>query len=301
MDETLIFALAGLSALLIFLIGYTFFIPKSNKGFAPDNKEMQKEDSTLRTFTLLTNELMLAMPAVERETKKPKKDVVTENLLIKAGNPWGLTVSEFKTMKMSMMFYGLIIGFVIGIPLSLSAPIPSPVTAGLVALLMFNYPSSKYKDLAKTRDLEFKRQLPEALDLIHIALSGGMSFARAIESSIPSMQDGIVKDEFKNISRDVNSGATMHDALDKFADRAPNDSIKTFARSVQAAIKTNAPMAEILESRAKASREDFFSFIHQKVAQLESKIWMILSPTMLPALMIITVLPSGSVMMEALG
>lgn len=299
--DTLSVAIAGIVALLFFVVGYTFFVPKSTRGFAPDNKEVQKEDSTLRMFTVLTNELMLAMPAFEREPKKPKKDVAVENLLIKAGNPWGLTVSEFKTLKLAGLFYGVIFGFAIGIPLSLYAPVPSWATAGLVGLLVYNLPSSKYKDLAKSRELEFKRLLPEALDLIHIALSGGMSLPRAMESAIPSMKDSIVKEEFKKIVRDVNAGETMHNALDKFASRAPNDSIKTFARSLQSAIKTNAPMAEILESRAKASREEFFAFVHQRVAQLESKIWMILSPSMLPALMIITILPSGSIMMNALG
>lgn len=298
--DTLSLAIAGIIALLFFVIGYTFFVPKSTRGFAPDNKEAQKEDSTLRLFTVLTNELMLTLPAIDKEPKKPKKDVATENLLIRAGNPWGLTVSEFKTMKLAGLFYGVIFGFVLGIPLSLSIPVPAWVVAALGGLLLFNYPSSKYKDLAKSRDLEFKRLLPEALDLIHIALSGGMPLARAIESAVPSMKDSIVKEEFKKLVSDVNAGETMHSSLDKFASRAPNDSIKTFARSLQSAIKTNAPMAEILESRAKASREEFFSFIHQKVAQLESKIWMILSPTMLPALMIITILPSGSIMMNAL-
>lgn len=197
--DTLSVAIAGIVALLFFVVGYTFFVPKSTRGFAPDNKEVQKEDSTLRMFTVLTNELMLAMPAFEREPKKPKKDVAVENLLIKAGNPWGLTVSEFKTLKLAGLFYGVIFGFAIGIPLSLYAPVPSWVTAGLVGLLVYNLPSSKYKDLAKSRELEFKRLLPEALDLIHIALSGGMSLPRAMESAIPSMKIVLLKKSLKKL------------------------------------------------------------------------------------------------------
>lgn len=45
--DTLSVAIAGIVALLFFVVGYTFFVPKSTRGFAPDNKEVQKEDLRL--------------------------------------------------------------------------------------------------------------------------------------------------------------------------------------------------------------------------------------------------------------
>ena len=298
---TLPIALGGLVALLVFMVGYTFLVPKTSRGFSPDNKKEQEDNKGLKFFVGLTNEIMLALPETNKPMKKPKRDAAIESLLVRSGNPWNVTVSEFKLLKWVGLFLGFVIGLVVGIPVGLMTPVPSFVVIALCAFTGFYIPTSKHKDLAARRDQEFKRQLPEALDLIHIALSGGSSFQRAIDASIPSMQQGIVRTEFERISRDINSGATMERALDRFAERAPSDSVKTFARSVQSAIKTNAPLAEILAARAKASREEFFAYIHQKVAQLESKIWMILSPTMLPALMIITILPSSTIMAQALG
>lgn len=300
MDYTAI-ALGGLIGLLFFTVAYTFLVTKSTRGFTPDNQKQQSENESLKAMTALTNELMLALPELGGKVKKPKHDPVTESLLIRAANPWGVTVSEFKTLKFAGGFVGLLVGIPLGITLGVMTPVPWYVPIILGVLLGFYFPTSKYKDLAAKRDLEFKRQLPEALDLIHIALSGGSSFADAVESSIPNMQKGLVRTEFEMVMRDVAAGQTMFDAMEGFANRAPSDSIRTFARAIQSAIETNAPMSEILSSRAKASREEFFAYIHQKVAQLESKIWMILSPTMLPALMIISVMPSASIMAKALG
>lgn len=299
MDITI--ALGALIAITTFLLGYIILIPKSNKGFNPSNEEYLQQNDNFRRFSYIANELMLAMPATQNTMKRPKRDLKTESLLIRAGNPWSVTVSEFKVLKWT----GAFIGLILGIPISLlihsqSESIPIIAIIALSILLGFNTPTSKMKDLAAKRDLEFKRQLPEALDLISISLAGGMSFPRALAVSIPSMQRGIVRTEFELVSNDIAAGSTTEAALEKFALRAPNDSVKTFARAVQSAIKTNAPLAEILNSRAKASREEFFAYINQKVAQLESKIWMILSPTMLPALLIITVLPSGAQLMNAI-
>lgn len=294
-------ALAGLSALLVFLMGYLFLVPKSKRGFNPDNEDIQAENAQLRFFTHMANEMMLALPSHKAKTKTSQRDIKTEALLIKAGNPWKVTVSEFKTLKIT----GLIFGFIIGVPLGLlvhsqQESVPVVAVIAIATLLGFNTPTSKMKGIAAKRDLEFKRQLPEALDLITISLSGGSSFTRALGSSLKSMQPGVVHDELELVYKDISAGVTTNDALERFAQRAPSDSVKTFAKSVQSAIKSNAPLAEILNSRAKASREEFFAYVNQKVAQLESKIWMILSPTMLPALMIITVAPSGSQLMSSL-
>ena len=115
------------------------------------------------------------------------------------------------------------------------------------------------------------------------------------------MQKGILKGEFINMVRIMDAGGTLKEALDEFANRAPSDGILTFVRSVQSAAEVNAPMNEILEARAEASRQEFFALVHEKAAQLESKIWIILSPTMLPALIIISVAPSVNAIIEMLG
>lgn len=302
MDNTLVIAFAGLLALFVFLVGYALIIPKNTKGFNPNNDKQLEENSSLKFFVGLTNDLMKALPANSsgRKDNSSKSDKRVEELLIKSGNPWGITVTEFKTLKIVGALVGFVLGWFFGLALAVYAPIPPIVVVLLATFYGYYATEGKHKDTAKKRDLEFKRQLPEALDLISITLSGGSSFPRALEVSIPSMQPGIVRSEFERVSKDINSGSTLDNALEKMAYRAPNDTVKTFVRSVQAATKTNAPLAEILDSRARASREEFFSYIHQKVAQLESKIWMILSPTMLPALMIIVIMPSSMILMNSL-
>lgn len=133
-----------------------------------------------------------------------------------------------------------------------------------------------------------------------ISLSGGSTFTTAMRESIPNMQPGVLLDEFRKIVKSIDAGATLNQALQNFADRAPNDSITTFIKAVQEATELNVPLIDTLQSRAEASRREFFTLIQQKTATLESKMMAILAPTLVPALLICVLAPAAFSLMESL-
>lgn len=57
----------------------------------------------------------------------------------------------------------------------------------------------------------------------------------------------------------------------------------------------------MLQSRAETSRREFFALVQQKTATLEDKIMGVLTPTLIPALLIIVVAPAGASLMTMLG
>lgn len=296
------FIIGGLVAIIVSLVLYALLMPKGNNGQVFNSEEMKDSGLLLRMMSSIGNDFYNALPeGVIDQNKRRSANPRVESLIVRSGNPWNLNVTEFVSLQYLSAFLGFIAGWLAWFGLSVFTEIPWFVVVGLVTLFAFFIPRIKYSEQAKARDLEFKRQLPEALDLLIISLSGGRTFTQSVREIIPNMNESVLKEEFKNIVKSIDSGKTLNEALDDFATKAPNESILTFIRSVQSATEVNAPLVETLEARAEASRQEFFALIHEKTAQLESKIFMALTPTMMPAVMIIAIAPSAFSMMGTLG
>lgn len=295
------YIIAGLAALLIGLVLYALFVPKNENG--PDVFDQDSSNPLLKAMNILGNDLYKSLPAgfVKENQGEKRTNARVESLLTRSGNPWDLTAQEFISMRYIAGLLGFLASWVVYFAVNTAINIPWWIIVPLVTLFAAMIPTIKYNEQAKNRDLEFKRQLPEALDLLIISLSAGRTFASSLRGVLPNMQDSVLKEEFKTIVKNLDSGYTLKESLDDFASRSPNEGIETFVRSVQSATEVSAPLAETLETRAEASRQEFFDIIHQKTAQLESKIFLILTPLIMPAVMLIAIAPSISSMLETLG
>lgn len=287
-------------AIIAGLIGYAFFVPRATDSFNPSNEEEKSNNPLLKITQMLGGELYSTLPVGVTE-RMHRRNTQVKSLLVQSGNPWNLNEKEFVFFQWVTAFFGLIGGGAFW--LLSNNVVDLPVVAVVIAGGIFGFfvPRIKYKAFAKERDLEFKRQLPDALDLFIISLSSGVPFNQVIRDSIPNMQPGILRDEFATISKSVDTGRTLVDSLDDFAERAPNESIVTFIRALQEAIDLNVPIIDVLESRAQASREDFFAVIHKRTATLDSKMMGILTPTLIPALLIVVAAPVIFSLTNSLG
>lgn len=295
------YVISALLALAAALLAYAFFMPRNTDTFAPENEEQSEDNMILRLTTKISGELYTTLPASASNEKLKRPNIKIEQLLKKSGNPWGLKAEEFKFFQYTSALIGFAVGWLLWLPLNAMLELHWAVVVGFCTFLSFFIPRLKYADTAKRRDIEFKRQLPEALDLLIISLSSGTTFQQAVRDSLPQMAEGVLKDEFNEMSKAIDTGRTIIQALEGFSKRAPNESIATFVKAIQEAIELNVPMIDVLESRAEASRQEFFSMIHAKTAALSSKMMGILTPTLIPALMILVLAPAGSSLASSMG
>lgn len=279
-----------LSSLIVALGMYLVFVPRNDAVISVTDEEDTSESRFLKR---LSNEVYNTLPlGVEPGAKE---DVKIANLLRNSGNPWNISTVEFRTIQIGLLVVGAILGLLLSLVINqFTTKIPWYVVVALLAFVGYNFPKSRHKDIAKQRDLDFKRELPEALDLIIISISGGLTLEKSIREAIPNMTDGVLKDEFTDMVRQLDSGRTIDDALRLFGERSPNEGIKTFVQAVREATTLAVPMSEVLESRAEASREEYFAMIGNKTASLDQKMMIVLMPTLLPALMIVILSPSLS-------
>lgn len=300
MDNPVIIAI--FLTLAVFLLFYILLVPKNGRQYTQG--DYSESNALVRMANSIGNEVYSVLP----ENSKPRSrrrsgDRMSrvEVLFQRSANPWNLKPHDFTFFKVVFAFLGAILGTVVGFAVGYVIDfLPWFLFTGAGAVLGWIYPQSTYSSAAKARDLEFRRQLPEALDLIIISLTGGATFITAIRQSLDNMQPGILRDEFREIVKTVDSGATLSQALDNFASRAPNDSITTFVKAVQEATELNVPINAVLKSRADASRKDFFALIHAKTATLSSRMMMVLTPTLIPAILICVLAPAAFTLLNSL-
>lgn len=286
-------AISILIGVIVGLILYTLLIPRANENFKPAEGA---NTPMMKIAGLLGTELINSLPA-EFVHKKRDKTKIAE-LIQKSANPWRVTANEFFFLQFVGAIIGIILTTVLWYILSMTLNLPWILFALFGALFGFTYPRREYAHAAKQRDLEFKKQLPEALDLMRIALISGQTLSTSIKSAHEEMKEGVLKEEFGKMVLRLESGMSMENTLDHFAKVAPNEAIISFVKAIKQAQALNVQMTETLEMRAEASRQEHMSIIDQRISTLSGKMMMILAPTMLGAIFILTMAPLVETLMS---
>ena len=301
MDSPIVIALV--LSLVVGLIIYAFFVPRPDNSYQITGAEDATPSRWIRVLGVASSEIYstLPVPLANRLQAPPSSDI--ELLIQRSGNPWNLKANEFGITKIVTCLMGLLAGLIVGLLFKFVGFLDFPLFIWMGAFGLFGYfvPKLKYRSAANERNTDFKRQLPDALDLLIISLSSGTTFQNALRESLPNMRVGVLRDELKAVSRSLDSGKTLQDSLDDFGKKSPSESITAFVRAVQEATELNVPLIEVLESRADASRQEYFALLQQKTASLESRMMAVLTPTLVPALLITVMAPALSQLLETMG
>lgn len=293
MEVTIIAVLFGV---IIFLVAYAVFVPRATENFKP---AQDANSASMKLAGALGTELINSLPAEYVHKKRDKTNI--QHLLKRSGNPWRVTADEFFFLQFVSAFVGFIASWVLWALFSFVLGVSWFFLIPIITALSFFWPRYKYGQTARERDLEFKRQLPEALDMLQISLASGQALPAGLRSTTAEMREGVLRDEFKQMVRRNESGMSMEATLDAFASSAPSEAIESFVKSVKQAQKLSVPMEETLAQRAAASRAEYISLIDKKIATLGTKMTSILTPTLIPALLITILAPTMFIIMDALG
>lgn len=289
--------ITGLIVLLIVLLKAPTKVHKKYKVSRGNSLDANLESVLMMFGDDVSN--LLPKDYIQREMKNKN----THNLIISSGNPWGITIHEFILLKFLLCAIGIIIGVLLSVFLyittrNLILAIPVAIAA---PFLGFNYPNNVYDSSTKSRQSSFKADLPEAIDYLTMALSGGgYSLPTAFEKTLEYLPDNVVREEFQIIVNDLQSGKTMETALNDFANRVPSEGIRSFAKALNNANKLSVSMIEILKSRSYASRKELQLEIEKRVATLPTRVMLVLSPSAAFAVILVAVMPSIVAIMNML-
>lgn len=294
---------AGLASILIglaiFIYVYAMFAPKKTitrqySGEALENNhpsELDEADESASFNRYIRPMLRNFLPQspLSLQLKNSQIDK-TRDMLIKSGNPWKIRTEEFMGIQILFAFIGLILGILLMV-FPVVPVVPPALWVAIVPIALYLLPYSYHNTRIANRSDEIRRQLPEAIDLLVIAMTSGKTFEPALAEVAPVLPDGLLKEEFLKLDAELNSGRSVNDALLDFAHRSSSEEAETFGKAIVQATKLGSDVSETLSSQATAAREAYEARVEKKIARLSSIMMIPLVFTMIPSLILIILAP----------
>lgn len=292
--------IALLAFILVILIGYALTVRRSSINARFDN--LENSEGMTKYLAQLGQETVKVLPDSFVRTKKVK-DGSTAARLNRAGDPWGLDPVSFNVLKIGSAVLCLVLGILLGAFLKDTVTfIPwfvYPIAMGAFGYFLPDYDLNKRE---KDRMMAFRKQLPNALDFLRLETSTNNSVSLSFQKITPFLERGVVRDEFDNVCKDLDSGRSLEKSLRGLAERSPSPDIEAFVNVIiQAEKETGSSVQDALERRAKASRKEYIAILNNRIASVEPKIAAMLLPTMVGAMVIVAVGPSISTILRMLN
>lgn len=182
------------------------------------------------------------------------------------------------------LWQGLIIGLCLGI-------------AGLIG------PSFWLDRMKRKRQSNFRRALPDALDVLVICLEGGLSLSaglRRVSTELRTAHPELAS-ELAIVQREVQLGLTSGEALKKMGERSDLEEVRSLASVILQSERLGASLVKSLRVHAESLRLKRYQRAEEKAAVAATKV---LFPTLLfilPAVFVVVLGPAAFHLIEMFG
>jgi tight adherence protein C len=173
-------------------------------------------------------------------------------------------------------------------------------SAALGGVIGFVVPDVWIASRARDRQTDIQRMLPEALDLLAIAVQAGMGLEQAIEL-VARRLPGALGEELARMLQEVQLGASRREALTNLRARTEVPELSTFALSLAQADALGSPLGEVLRVQALQMRMLRRQRAREQAAKVPVKLLFPLLLCIFPALGIVVVGPAAVSIMKAFG
>ena len=200
-----------------------------------------------------------------------------------AGSPLGLTAADVMAVKGA----GALVGALAGLPFAAAAP----GRLGPVALLAapgagFLAPDAWLRRRAEARAAAMRRELPDVLDLLRVAIEAGLPPVRAL-GDVGRRHAGLLACELRATASAIELGAPRRQALATLTDRAPLPAIAALVAALDRAERHGAPLSPALSALARQARADGARRLAERAARAAPKIQLVVALLLVPAVMLI--------------
>ena len=170
--------------------------------------------------------------------------------LMGAGLSARFTATQFLALKSGLAAVGLLFLGILGFA---GSPAAGILLAPLGLALGFLVPDTYLTMRTRSRRDLVRAQLPDALDVLAVAVEAGLGLDGAIVKLTEHMQGPLI-DEFALTLGEIRIGESRHDALKKLTERVPTPEVAAFVRSVIQADQLGISLGRILRVQAADSR-----------------------------------------------
>jgi len=215
---------------------------------------------------------------------------VIENVdskLQKNGVSFAVTPGEFisSTIVFLMLFPAL------GWLAMSSSGSPDATVLVLLASVGAVLPQLWMRDTRTKRNFELVRNLPVYLEYLSMCVDAGLNFAGALKQSVDKGPKGAMRNEFRIVLRDINSGETRADALTRLEKRVDLSDISIFVRAVIQAERMGSSIKETLVIQAEQRLTERFQRAEKMAMEAPVKLVVPLVVFIFPLTFIILLFP----------
>jgi tight adherence protein C len=295
----MVFVLALIAAGGIFLVFLGFSLrPAASTGQILQQRLMAYEDS--RPLTIEEQELQLPFserflrPAIEkvgrlvsdRTPEKARQDL--QNKLNLAGRPFGLSSSDFMVVR----YVGTVVLGAVGLLLGLisQSPLWMIVFPVVGAATGWFYPVLWINQKVRGRRKEIQLALPDALDLLTIAVEAGLGFDAAIARVTDKFKNAL-SDEFAQVLQESRLGRPRLEAMDEMGRRTGVEDLHNFVQAVIQSEQMGVGIARILRIQSDEIRRRRRQRAQERAAQASLKMLFPMVGCIFPTLWIILLGP----------
>jgi tight adherence protein C len=218
---------------------------------------------------------------------------VTERLakeLVYAGSPRAWDAERILVVKLLLAVGLALLGFVGGGVAGYQPPMA--FLAGLLGAFVGWYvPEWLVRSRGQARQDEIDRMLPDALDLLSIAVEAGLGFAAPLQRVATEM-GGPLGQELYRVVQEMRLGRSRPDALRDLSDRCKVSALKEFVLAMIQADSFGIAITQVLKVQADELRLKRRQSIEEKAQKVPVKIIFPLIMCILPATFIVLAGPA---------
>ncbi|QED46415.1 type II secretion system F family protein [Cytobacillus dafuensis] len=240
-----------------------------------------KKKSTLDRFIIFLSRYADDFSALGERINFYSESPDVEVLLIKAGNPYGLSVARFQGFKIVCVILGFIIGtflFFLGFPFANVFFVTLPFIGFFIPIFLVRGKAKKRQEL-------LRRDLPDFLDTVSISLQAGSGLDGAIKEVI-SYYIGPIQEEFSRFIQEIELGVPREKAYTEMLNRNDNVDFQNVIKSLIQGSRLGVPVATTFRNQANEMRRISLEQVKEKAAKASPKVTLITSFIIAPLIML---------------
>jgi tight adherence protein C len=265
-------------------------------GVAPERVLSIDEVELQRPFT----ERFLR-PAIERlgnlmsrsTPAKARQDL--DNRLELAGRPGNLTPADFGAIRIVAAAIVAAIGLLLG--LLMGSTIYAVVGLAVGAILGYYAPVLWLKQKVDARRAAIQKGLPDAMDLLVIAVDAGLGFDAAL-ARVTDKYKNALSDLFAKVLREVSLGRPRLEAMDEMGRSSGVDDLHNFIQAIIQSEQFGTGIGKILRIQADDMRRRRRQRAQEKAAQATLKMLLPMVGCIFPVLWIVLLGPAALILMK---
>jgi tight adherence protein C len=239
-------------------------------------------------------------PAIERlgsllsrsTPQKARQDMM--NRLDLAGRPGNLTPEDFAAVRIVAAAVMAAVGLLIG--LLLANPVYLAISIVLGAILGYYLPVLWLKQKVDARRAEIQKGLPDAMDLLVIAVDAGLGFDAAL-ARVTDKYKNALSDEFAKVLREVSLGRPRLEAMDEMGRSSGVEDLHNFIQAIIQSEQFGTGIGKILRIQADEMRRKRRQRAQEKAAQATLKMMLPMVGCIFPTLWIVLLGPAALILL----